>query len=73
MRVFPVDLNVSEKAKYMSPLVFFKLVYVRVLQKQYCQSQKVHSQSSAEGNLRQRYCSVSTGVIPQRLHFVAEK
>lgn len=38
--MFPVDLNVSEKAKYMSPLVFFKLVYMRVLQKQYYQSQK---------------------------------
>lgn len=23
MRVFPVDLNVSDEAKYMSPLVFF--------------------------------------------------
>lgn len=40
MRVFPVDLNVTEKVKYMNPVVFFKLVYMCVLEKQYYQSQK---------------------------------
>lgn len=77
--VFPVDLNVSEK--YMNPVVFSKLVYMCVFtetilpfsKKENKKTAQVHSQSSAEGNLRQRYCSVSTGVIPQRLHFVAEK